>query len=148
MKMFRSMVNSVVLVREKFSRLLTISDARKVCWVILSSSGASALVATHLLGQHLGVARNHGQRSIHLMRDAGGEQADGGELSACVSCVSSCMRLGDVVDQNDAADHGESSRNQRGDGDIGDAVSPVGSGAGICRGCACRVRASRGQIRP
>ena len=40
MILFRSMaLNSVPLVREKFSRLLTISEARKVWRVIFSSSG-------------------------------------------------------------------------------------------------------------
>jgi hypothetical protein len=67
------------LVREKLSRPLTISEARKVCCVIFSSR-ARAFVAAHLLGEHLRVAGDDGQRRVDLVRDAGGEQADGGEL--------------------------------------------------------------------
>ena len=37
-------------------------------------------VAAQLLGEHLRVGRDDGQRSVDLVRDAGGQQADGAEL--------------------------------------------------------------------
>ena len=70
-------MNSVPLVREKFSRLLTISDARKVCCVILSSSAAFCGSPLQLLGQHLRIRRDHSQRRIDFMRHACGQQANG-----------------------------------------------------------------------
>ncbi len=88
-------VNSAPEVREKLSRPLTISEARKVCCVIFSSTGESgwpSAVGADLLGEHLGVAGDDGEGRIDLVRDAGGEQADGGELFDWVSCASSSMR--------------------------------------------------------
>ena len=38
------------------------------------------LIVAHVLGQHLRVAGDDGQRRVDLVRDAGGQQADGGEL--------------------------------------------------------------------
>ena len=75
-----TLVNSVPLVREKLSRPLTISEARKVCWVIFSSTGARRSSSAHVLGQHLGVAGDDGERRVDLVGDAGCEQADGGEF--------------------------------------------------------------------
>ena len=74
-------MNSVPPVREKLSRPLTISEARKVCWVIFSRTGRERVRRPRmLLGEHLGVAGDDGERRVDLVGDAGGEQADGGEL--------------------------------------------------------------------
>ena len=122
--------NSVPLVREKLSRPLTISEARKVCCVILSSSGPSGLhaCAAHLFGQHLRIGGDDGQRSIDFVGDAGGEQADGGELLRLGELGFEFDAVGDVVDQNDAADGGEVAGDQRSDGDVGGALL---AGAGL-----------------
>ncbi len=118
----RSMsVNSVPLVREKFSRPLTISEARKVCCVIFSSTGARRASSAHMLGQHLRVAGDDGQRRVDLVRDAGGEQADGGELLGLRELRLELHAVRDVVDQDDAADGDEVAREQRSDGDVGGA---------------------------
>ena len=80
-------------VREKFSSELTISLARKVCLAILSSSFDFCIVAGHLLGQHLRIGRDHGERRIDLVRDTGRQQADAElSLSACTSRCSSSER--------------------------------------------------------
>ena len=95
--------NSAPEVREKFSRPLTISDARKVCCVIFSSTGesrASCRVSAQLLGQHLRVARDHGQRRIHLVRDAGRQQADRRELLRLGQLRFQLNAVGDVVNSN------------------------------------------------
>ena len=77
-------LNSLEPVREKLSRPLTISEARKVCCVIFSSTGADErawlIVGAMLLAEHLGVAGDDGQRRVDLVRDAGGQQADRREL--------------------------------------------------------------------
>ena len=124
-------VNSVPPVREKLSRPLTISEARKVCWVIFSSTGARRWhrsVSADLLGQHLGVAGDDGERRVDLVRDAGGEQADGGELFGLRELGFQLDAVGDVVDQDDAADDVEVAREQRRDGDVGDAGLAGGQG--------------------
>src|ERR1700761_7031107 len=38
------------------------------------------LIGAELLAEHLGIAGDDGQRCVDLVRDAGGEQAYGGEL--------------------------------------------------------------------
>ncbi len=66
-----------------------------------------AFVAAQLLGQHLGVAGDDGERGIDLMRDAGGQQADGGKLFRLRELRLKLHAAGDVVDQDDAADYRE-----------------------------------------
>ena len=114
--------NSVVEVREKLSRPLAISAARKLCWVILSSTRAEARVAAHLLGEHLRVGGDDGERRVDFVRDAGGEQADGAELVCLGELGLEGDALGDVVDEDDAADGDEVAREQRRDGDVGGAL--------------------------
>ncbi len=55
------------------------------------------------------------------MGDAGGEQADGAELVSLGELGFEGDALGDVVDQDDAADGDEVAREQRRDGDVGGA---------------------------
>ena len=93
------------LVREKFSRLLTISEARKVCRVIFSSSAPLLRVALQLLRQHLGVRGNHRQRRIHLMGHARGQQPDGRELVRLRELGFKLNALGNVVHDDQPADH-------------------------------------------
>ena len=50
------------------------------------------LIAANLLGQHLRIGGDDRERCIHFVRDAGGKQADGGELLRLSSCASSSMR--------------------------------------------------------
>ena len=108
MTRFRStLLNSVPVVREKFSRLLTISEARKVCLVILSSSAGASRSPLHLLGQHLRVGRDHRQRRVDFVRHAGGQQSDRGELFRLRELRFQFDALGDVVDDHQAADDAE-----------------------------------------
>jgi hypothetical protein len=52
------------------------------------------------------------------MGHAGGQQADGAELVGLRELVFEADALGDVVDQDDAADRNEIPREQRRDGDV------------------------------
>ena len=112
---------SAPLVREKLSRPLTISEARKVCCVILSSSGRELCIAFDLTGQHLCIGGDDGERRIDFVGDAGGEQADGGELFGLGELAFHLGLVGDVVDEDDAADGAEVAGDERRDGDVGDA---------------------------
>ena len=113
--------NSVVEVREKLSRPLAISAARKLCCVILSSTGPRRASPLQLLGQHLRVGGDDGERGVDLVGDAGGEQADGAELVGLGELRFQGDALGDVVDQDDAAHGNEVAREQRRNGDVGGA---------------------------
>ena len=92
--------NSLPEVREKLSRPLTISDARKVWRVIFSRTGASfasiSAFERKLFGEHLGVARNDGERRVDLMGDARREQADGGEFFGLRELGFELHAVGDV----------------------------------------------------
>ena len=114
--------NSVVEVREKLSRPLAISDARKLCCVIFSRTGPSRGIAAHLLREHLRVGRDDGERRVDFVGDAGGEQADGTELVRLCELVFERDAFGDVVDQDDAAHDDEVAREQRRDGDVDSAL--------------------------
>ena len=57
-----------------------------------------------LLGQHLNVAGNHCQRRIDLVRHAGCQQAQGGELLRLQELALQVRALGDVVEQDELAD--------------------------------------------
>ena len=59
---------------------MTIFAARNVCRSIFSSSCVVGSSGIGALEQHLREARDAGQRRVDLVRDAGGEQADGGHL--------------------------------------------------------------------
>ncbi len=83
---------------------------------------AEARVAAQLLGEHLRVGGDDGQRRVDLVGDAGGEQADGAELVGLGELRFKRDALGDVVDQDDAAHGNEVAREQRRDGDVGGAL--------------------------
>ncbi len=105
MTLFRSTsVNSVPVVREKFSRLLTISEARKVCLVIFSSSAAFCGSRLQLLGQHLRVRGDHGQRRVDFVGDAGGQQSDGRKFVGLRELGFQLNALGDVVHDHQPSD--------------------------------------------
>ncbi len=55
------------------------------------------------------------------MGDAGGEQADGGELFCLGELAFHLGLVGDVVEEDDAADGAEIARDERRDGDVGNA---------------------------
>ena len=105
MTLFRSTSpNSVVEVREKLSSELTISLARKVCLAIFSSRRDFCVVAGDLLGQHLRVGGDDGQRRVDFVRHAGGQQADGAELVGLHQAALQFVAVGDVVEDDQAAD--------------------------------------------
>ena len=83
---------------------------------------AEAGVAFQLLGEHLRVGGDDGQRGVDFMGHAGGQQADGAELVGLRQLGFKRDALGDVVDQDDAADGDEVAREQRRDGDVGGAL--------------------------
>src|SRR5205823_5251118 len=89
---------------------------------------SEAFIVAHMLGQHLGVAGDHRQRRIHLMRYARSQQADGRQLLRLGQLSLQLNAVGDVVDQNDAAHSDEVTRDQRCDGDIGETFASVGKG--------------------
>src|SRR5579859_2480212 len=84
-------------------------------------------VAAHLLGEHLGVAADDGERGVDLVGNAGGEQADGGELVGLRELRFEGDALGDVIDKHDAADGDEVAREQGSYYDVG--------GAGFAGAC-------------
>src|SRR5262245_51568587 len=86
------------------------------------------IITADLLGEHLRVAGDHGQRRVDLMRHAGGEQADGRELLRLAQLRFEVDTLGDVVDDDQAPDHAELASNQWSDGDVSDTRI-----AGACR---------------
>ena len=82
---------------------------------------AEAGVAAQLLGEHLGIRRDDGERGVDFMGHAGGEQADGAELVCLGELGFKRDALGDVVDQDDAAHGNEVAGEQRRNGDVGGA---------------------------
>ena len=61
-------------------------------------------VATQLLGQHLGIGGDNGERRVDFMRYASGQQADGAKLIGLHQLALEFRTLRDVVEQDDAAD--------------------------------------------
>ena len=90
--------------REKFSSELTISLARKVCLAILSRICDFCGIFGHLLGQHLRVGGDHRQRRIDFVRHAGGQQADAAELVGLHQALFQLGAVGDIVEDDQAAD--------------------------------------------
>ncbi len=103
----------MVEVREKFSSELTISLARKVCLAIFSRICDFCAIFRHLLGQHLRVGGDHGERRVDLVRHAGGQQADAAELVGLHQALLEFGAIGDVVEDDQAADLLLVFRNQR-----------------------------------
>ena len=80
--------------REKFSRLLTISLARKVCLTIFSMSLLARIVAGNLLGQHLDIVGDYRQRRVHFVRHARCEQAERSQFFVLQQLLFECACAG------------------------------------------------------
>ena len=112
-------VNSRGEVRETVQhRELTISLARKVCDGDLVEDLRLARIVGDALGEHLGVARDHGQRRVDLVGHAGGQQADRAEFVGLHELFFELDPFGDVVEDDQTADRLEVFRDQRGGGDV------------------------------
>jgi hypothetical protein len=133
-------------VREKFSRLLTISLARKVCLTIFSiSCGADR--RGHLLGQHLDVIRDHRERRVDFVRDAGGEQSERREFLVLQHLFFEADTLGDVVEQDQPADASAGFSPPAGDRALITDSRPARlPSSGICRGSRDAVVVARAAI--
>src|SRR5437868_4304624 len=79
------------------------------------------LVTRNLLGKHLRVGGDYGERRIDLVCDAGGEQADGRHFLRLRELRFEADAFGDVVDDDDAPDDVEPLGDERRDSDVGDA---------------------------
>ena len=89
--------------RARLSRLLTILAARNVCRSIFSSSCVLRIVRLGSLEQHLREARDAGERRVDLVRDAGGQQADGRHLLRQPQLLLEVRAIGDVLDDENPA---------------------------------------------
>ena len=134
--------NEVVEVREKFSSELTISLARKVCLAILSRMSDFCDVVGHLLGQHLRVGGDHRQRRIHFVRHAGRQQADAAQLVGLHQALLQFGAVGDVVEDDQAADLLLVFGDQRRDGDVQGGLAEARRQRAVRR-CRCRCRRPR-----
>ena len=77
-------------------------------------------VAAQLLREHLCVAGDDREWRVDFVRHAGGKQPDRRELLGLSELSLQLDAVGDVVDQDDASDDIETTRQQRGDRDVGD----------------------------
>ena len=84
--------------RARLSRLLTIFAARNVCCSIFSSSCVFGVRRIGALEQHLREARDAGERRVHLVGDAGRQQADGRHLLGQPQLLLEVGAIGDVLD--------------------------------------------------
>ena len=66
-----------------------------------------ASVTAQLLGEHLRVRRDDGERRVDFVSYAGGEKSDGTELVGLGELILEGDALGDVVDEDDATDDDE-----------------------------------------
>ena len=62
------------------------------------------IVGGNLLGEHLDVIGDDGERRIYFVRHAGGEQAERSELLGLHHLIFHAHALGDVVEKNQAAE--------------------------------------------
>ncbi len=84
------------------------------------------LVAGNLLGQHLRVGGDHRQRRIHFVRHARGQQPDGTQLVGLHQTALQFVAIGDVVEDDQAADLLQVLGYQRRDREIQDVTWAVG----------------------
>ena len=108
--------------------------AREVQQVVDDLRGAEALagdllqqgglffIALELLGEHLRVAGDDGQRRVDFMRHARGHEADGRQFFGLRELGFELHAVSDVVEDDETADDVEAPRDQRRDGDVGDAI--------------------------
>ena len=69
----------------------------------LLEQGVARIVLGGVGEQHLGVARDAGQRRVHLVRHAGGEQAERGEPILLLECLFEPGPLGQILHHEDPA---------------------------------------------
>ena len=72
----------------------------------------------HLLGQHLRVGGDDGERRVDFMRHAGGKQADAAEFVGLNKALFEFGAIGNIVEDDQAADLLLVLRYQRGDGEV------------------------------
>ena len=75
-------------------------------------------IALQLLGQHLRIGRNHRQRRVHFVRYTRRQQADRRKLVGLGELAFQFDAFGNVVHYDQAANHLELARHQRGDGHV------------------------------
>ena len=91
-------------------------------------AGGELGAGAELLGEHLGVAGDDGERSVDLVGYSGGQEADRGELFRLGELGFELDAIGDVVDLDDAAYDVEVTGEEGGDGDVGGADFAGGEG--------------------
>ena len=111
--------------RARFSRLFTIFAARNVCCSIFSSSCVLRIVGRRSLEQHLRERRDAGERRVHFVRDAGGEQADRRHLLRQPQLLFEVGALGHVLEHDDPAGLRRAVGLKRRDGDVHEEVAPL-----------------------
>src|SRR5437868_5257461 len=79
-------------------------------------------VALELFCEHLRVRGNHRQRRVHLMGNAGSEQADGRHFVSLRQLRLQLDTFGDVINDDQSSDDAELLGNEWRDGNVGDAV--------------------------
>ncbi len=84
------------------------------------------LIFRHLLGQHLGVGRNHGERRIHLMRHARRKQPDTRKLVGLHQAALQFGAIRHVVEDHQAPDPLHVAGHQRRDRDVHDRFAVLG----------------------
>ena len=89
--------------RARLSRLLTIFAARNVCCSIFSSSCVRGSSGVGPVEQHLGEARDAGQRRVDLVGHAGREQADRRHLLRQPELLLEVRAIGDVLEHDNPA---------------------------------------------
>jgi hypothetical protein len=90
----------------------------------LVEQSALLFVALKLLRKHLRVRRNNGQRRVHFVRHSRRQQSDGRKLVGLRELRFQIDTLGNVIHDDQPANHVEFPRHQRGNRDIYDAALP------------------------
>src|SRR5712671_3265478 len=76
------------------------------------------IIFRHLLGEHLNVVGDDGERRIDFVGHASGEKAERGELFGLAHLLFHALALGDIVEQQKAADALPGFAHQRSNGNI------------------------------
>src|ERR1019366_2546078 len=103
--------------REIQQRIHDLAGAESLARDLFENAGF-LFVPGNLLAEHLCVSRNNGQRRVDFVRDAGGQKPDAGELVGLNQAAFKLGTVGDVVEDNQAADLFVVAGNQRSDRDI------------------------------
>src|SRR5712672_1066312 len=106
------------------------AGARKIQKIVYDFAGPEGLlhdliddvvpgiIFRHLLGEHLNVVGDDGERRIDFVGHASGEKAERGEFFCLAHLLFHALALGDIVEQKQAADALAGFAHQRSDGDI------------------------------